>query len=491
MPPVLPTPEEIILKIQTEVYPRRMRINELFRDFDGLRKGQVQQSQFIRALDQIMKGARRLEPAEVDVLIKTFMKENGFVQYKDFCDKVEEVFVTKNLHTIPRAAVKPSGSQLSASQLPALDDEMEAILYRVALLLRTRGLVMKYVFEDMDRGDSAALTVPRRGGKVSESNFKRAWPFGTQDFSTYEIDRICARYRDVNGNIDYRALHEEVTDPADTILDAPIPTSIYIPPAESTKRAWSSANYSILERITAKVIEKRVRLLEYFQDLDHLRKGFVRAAQVDTVFGIVNLKFTTAEMSELKAMYEKQDLNFTLFNYAAFCKDVQSAFAYDQIHTDPLARVELPTADATLPSRRSRITLTDEEKQAVAEIEEDVRSRVAKRRVLFKNAFSDFDKGGEGHVTRNQFARVMSTLNLMSHDERMLDLLCLRYCDKGNPNIFNYREFSENCDPRSAELAKAEAENLAPYQKKQPSKYFNTSGQVYDHFEATGTVKAA
>lgn len=60
---------------------------------------------------------------------------------------------------------------------------------------------------------------------MSESNFKRAWPFGTQDFSATEIDRICDRYRDVNGNIDYRALHEEVTDPADTILDAPIPTS--------------------------------------------------------------------------------------------------------------------------------------------------------------------------------------------------------------------------------------------------------------------------
>lgn len=92
MPPVMPTPEDIIRKIQTEVYPRRMRINELFRDFDGLRKGQVEQSQFVRALDQIMKGARRLEPAEVDVLINTFMKENGFVQYKDFCDKVNTCF---------------------------------------------------------------------------------------------------------------------------------------------------------------------------------------------------------------------------------------------------------------------------------------------------------------------------------------------------------------------------------------------------------------
>lgn len=481
MPPVMPKKEEVILKIQGEVFPKRMRIAEYFRDYDGLRRGQVTQSQFIRALNQIMNKVQ-LEPAECDCLVAAYLQPNSFVQYSTFCDDVEAVFTTKLLHTTPLAQPTEAGKQVMdvKAALPPLDDEMEAILYRVALLLKTRGLVMKYCFEDYDRGDSAAIIVPRRGGKVTENQFKRAFPFGDQDFAPFEVDRICDRYRDVNGNIDYRSLHEEVTDPEDIVLDAPIPTSLYIPPPSENARAWSSANYSILERVTAKVIEKRVRLLEYFQDFDNLRKGFCKAANVDSVFGIVNLQFSQAEMDELKSMYAKQDGVFTLFNYGQFCKDVQSAFAYDQIHKDPLARVSLPTADATLPSRRSRITLTDEEKQQVAAVEEDIRSRVFKRRILFQNAFADFDRTGEGHVTRNQFARVMSTLNLMAHDEKVLDLLCLRYCDKGNPNYFNWREFAQNCDPPDADLMKAEAENLAPYKVKQSSKYFTRSGEVYD-----------
>ena len=34
---------------------------------------------------------------------------------------------------VPRAVVAESGSQLTVSKLPDLDDEMEAILYRVRL----------------------------------------------------------------------------------------------------------------------------------------------------------------------------------------------------------------------------------------------------------------------------------------------------------------------------------------------------------------------
>jgi len=363
--PGLPTTDEIILKVQSEVYPKRMRIEEYFRDYDGLRKGQVTQTQFVRALNLIMNGAKRLEPAEIDMLVENYKKDNSFVQYRDFCAEVEKVFTTKMLHTMPLAFVPPSGAQLTESTLPPLDDEMEHILHRVSLLLKTRGLVMKYCFEDMDRGDSASLIVPRRAGKVTESQFKRVFPFSTKDFSEYEVNRICERYKDVNGNINYRALHDEVTDPTDVVLEPPVPTSFFVPPSKDKARQWSSANYSILERITAKVIEKRVRLLEYFQDFDNLRKGLVRAEKVDTVFGIVNLEFTTADKDALKAMYYKKDLNFDLFNYADFCRDVQSAFTYDQIHRDPLARIELPTSDATLPARRSRLTLSEEEKKQV------------------------------------------------------------------------------------------------------------------------------
>ena len=104
------------------------------------------------------------------------------------------------------AVISPS---LSRTHLPPLDAEMHAILHKVALLCRTRGIVWKYVFEDADRGDSAALTVTRRAGKVTESNFRRCFPL-QRDFSEVEIKKIVQRYKHAEGMIDYRAMHEEV-----------------------------------------------------------------------------------------------------------------------------------------------------------------------------------------------------------------------------------------------------------------------------------------
>lgn len=57
------------------------------------------------------------------------------------------------------------------------------------------------------------------------------------------------------------------------------------------------------------------------------------------------------------------------------------------------------------------------------------------------NQFKDFDRVGEGHVTRSQFARVMQTLGLMSHDETTIDLLCKRYCDKGMNFSYHRSQF--------------------------------------------------
>ena len=106
--------------------------------------------------------------------------------------------------------------------------------------------------------------------------------------------------------------------------------------------------------------------------------------------------------------------------------------------------------------------------------------------ILFKNAFADFDRGGEGHVTVEQFKRVMSTLKceVGGPGGEWADLLCRRYCDKGDStsgkDMFNYRDFCRVCDPNDASLDRAEAENLAPYQQHQPDKYFDLKGRVYE-----------
>merc|ERR1712194_500992 len=57
-----------------------------------------------------------------------------------------------------------------------MSSEMHAILHRVALLTQTKGIVMKYCFEDAERKESTSLLVRRRAGRVTEAQFRRCFP---------------------------------------------------------------------------------------------------------------------------------------------------------------------------------------------------------------------------------------------------------------------------------------------------------------------------
>jgi Ca2+-binding EF-hand superfamily protein len=55
---------------------------------------------------------------------------------------------------------------------------------------------------------------------------------------------------------------------------------------------------------------------------------------------------------------------------------------------------------------------------------------VKTKRMLIKIPFQDFDKTNTGHVTKEQFTRVLTTLNI-NFDEKTYDVLARKYMDKG------------------------------------------------------------
>lgn len=485
---------DVILEVQREVFPQRIRILDVFRDFDRQKRDEITPSQFLRCMQMLFSRRVRVNPKDAQRVIEHYAVPNGNVNYKKFCEAVEEVFVTKHLHLDPTATVPEGGAQVhrKAEVLKTEDPALNAILCRCSLLMKSRGIVMRYCYEDADRSDSTSLIVPRRGGKVTEDQFRRFFPFQTE-FSMAEIEKIIVAYKEVDGNINYRRFSEDITSSDEVPKDAPIPTSEFIAPPDDGA-VWSNSEYAPLERMTAAIIERRLRLYDYFQDFDHLRTGWCRAAQFDTVVGIMNLgpRVTQHDVAALKEQYGKQDLHLAMFNYAKFCEDVNRAFTHKNIHTEPLARIELTKPDATRPSRVARVLLTNDEKNKIAAIEENCRARVAKRRILFVNAFADFDPVHTGHVTVSQFYRVMETLNMNTSEEDMR-LLTKRYCDQGNKIQFNYREFCRVCDPPDADMIFAEIQQMAPYEKHVPSKYFDNKTKVYqekDNLELTATIKA-
>eukprot|EP00820_Chromera_velia_P024373 Cvel_9180.t2-p1 / transcript=Cvel_9180.t2 / gene=Cvel_9180 / organism=Chromera_velia_CCMP2878 / gene_product=hypothetical protein / transcript_product=hypothetical protein / location=Cvel_scaffold523:14764-16102(-) / protein_length=101 / sequence_SO=supercontig / SO=protein_coding / is_pseudo=false len=67
-------------------------------------------------------------------------------------------------------------------------------------------------------------------------------------------------------------------------------------------------------------------------------------------------------------------------------------------------------------------------------------------RKAMKPVFQDFDRTKRGHVTKTQFARAMSMCGFQLNDDQT-DLIALKYCNLGNHNEFDYREFVACVDP--------------------------------------------
>merc|ERR1712224_886046 len=147
------------------------------------------------------------------------------------------------------------------------------------------------------------------------------------------------------------------------------------------------------------------------------------------------------------------------------------AFMQTGLEKDPLAETSMPDHTTTAPGRRNRIKLNSAQKNAFNALEDKIRSRVVKRRILMKPTFNDMDKAHKGLVTRNQFHRVMGCLGIDLTPEEVAVLAGV-YCDRGNHNDFNYVDFIKACDPPIEQEEIAMSQLNAPYQDQAPSKYF-------------------
>jgi len=330
--------------------------------------------------------------------------------------------------------------------------------------------VLKYCYQDFERSDSASIVVPRRGGKCTYDQFKRKFPF-VKDFDPQDIELLVDHYMTDQGLIYFAQLHEDIA--AHMTTDPPS-----FPKSELIKRhdpaEWSHHLLGVVEKIQARVVERRVRLTEHFQDFDPLRKGFCYPNQVKTIFSVLKIPIDERDFEELVSLYTREDGQFC---YAAFCAEVDQAFTVNGLEKQPLARISMPDKTTTLPARRNRITLSPEQYEAIGLLEEGIKARIHTRRVLIRPSFQHFDPGNTGHLTKGQFLRVMDSLGFQL-DENALDLLCYAYCDLGNHTDFNYVDFCHTVDPPDESVAEAQAEEVGPYKPKVPSQYFDARGRI-------------
>lgn len=477
--------DDIIYRIQVYVFPRRIRVREYFNDFDPLKCGRCTRAQFARALKTI---GMRLEDDEVQVLTDHFHDNSPRVQkpqdinYYKFCTCIDEVFNTRSLELSPSASVFSPGATLAMSFVPSdLGDEKEDmvlhILHRLAVLCRTRGVVFKSIYRDIDQASVAtpANVNSRNGGKVNENQFMRYFPF-KKEMTKEEIALLVEKYKTLSGDVAYGQIHRDVSEAMQT-EPPPFPKSDLI--LRPDQAMWTHQKLHVVEKIRSKVAEKRVRLKEQFQDFDALRKGFCTIGQLKTVFTVLNVdkEISKEDFENLLtvANYVRDD---GMFCYAEFCHDVDMAFTIPYLEKTPLTSVAMPDASTTAPARRSRQSLTPATSMKVQELEDKIRTRVTMRRMLIKPAFQDMDRTVTGKVTKNQFARVMQILGF-ELDETAIALLANSYCDRGNHRDFNYVDFCKSIDPKDDDIEIAMQQLNGAYQDFVPAKYFHpVSGKV-------------
>jgi len=239
---------------------------------------------------------------------------------------------------------------------------------------------------------------------------------------------------------------------------------------------WTHSKLTPMDKLRSKVVEKRVRLFEHFQDFDALRKGTCTVGQVKTVFTILDLTkvISKEDFEYITSRFCRAD---GMFNYRDFCAEADKDFTTPGLEKDPLLPVAMPSALTTSPGRRNRIALPEHEHPAIERLHDRICSRVKKQRMLLMPAFQDMDRTRRGHISVSQFARCMVQLNICLSDAEV-DLLRTAYCDLGNHTDFNYVEFVKRVDPPSEIIRAAEFKRSSPRPSDVPPKYFNAYGTV-------------
>lgn len=476
---------ELVHRIQLRVLPRRIRCKEFFTDFDKLRCGRCSVVNFHRAMDFI---GVTLSEQEADALAHHFtdygpqVVRPQVVNYAEFCRRIDEIFADDNRQEMMKSAMlsmSPTATVMATftpqTMNPQEEERFQHVLHRVATLCKARGVALKPLYTDLDRGlrPNPSRPNPRRGGKVTRAQFLRHWPF-KKEMSPADLELLCERYATKEGAIHFMALHNEVSE---VMPEAPQPFPVSTLHLKPDGAHWSHAELPPVQKIAAKVVEKRCRLLEHFRDYDPLRKGFCSPGQVKTVFTIMGLskEIDRVEFETVLMLYMRPEDG--LFSYERFCADVNSVSAPPHLENDPLLRLEMPDATTTQPARRNTMKVSDQRQAKVRLIEEKLRAFVRKRRLEMKPFFFDFDRARRGYVSRNQFQRIMS---MMQYDllEKDMALLCCTYCDFGNHSDFNYMKFIKSIDPPSGDVQDAMVQMGSACIPRRPISYFDERGRV-------------
>lgn len=444
----------IFEKIRVAVFKSGIRTPEFFRDHDKLRSGIITENQFICGLSLACGKEAHLTKQEIQKVAVHYKTPDNRVQYKDFCDIMENTFNVPGLEKQPTVhPIRPPRGALTrnlASISPEQEERIEMIISHIRKDVQKRRLMIYPYFRDYDRG----VCYTRN---VTKSQFARIMHFLSLTVSHEDTALLCRKFEEpISGDVNYPAFCQAVDQEFKhyTIDKASEEPSLkYTPEMPPRLIDTSSVDLNeVINRIKHHTLINRVRVVGFFEDFDTLRSGSISRAIFTrglNMMGIENITKTQLEaLLNTYADPKKRDCVL----WTRFAEDIESVFTKQNLEKNPTETVK-PLESFTLPrlgSCTSWGSAPDYVQQTFDEAMTRMHSRANQRRLLAKPVFQDFDKHNNGHVTKAQFRQCLIYLNLHADEQEMRSIEYKFMDDIG----FNYIEFLGELEPKERQIPK-------------------------------------
>jgi Ca2+-binding EF-hand superfamily protein len=203
-------------------------------------------------------------------------------------------------------------------------------------------------------------------------------------------------------------------------------------------------------RIRSHCLAKRIRIKEFFQDMDPLNSNFITKTQFVrclSSFGLSSIGSFNINKVQMEALC-KQYINPAdplKVNWKRFEEDVESVFTLRNLEKDP--NLLVPSSEIFLMPPAGTVSWKDDESLNTSEsfntVVDSLRQIVNQRRIDCWPPFKDFDKLNRAHVTSKQFHQCLAKLGLPVVDKNV-QILEAKFTDNLG---FNYVEFLGKLQP--------------------------------------------
>jgi Ca2+-binding EF-hand superfamily protein len=283
----------------------------------------------------------------------------------------------------------------------------------------------KSFFQDHDRHNHF---------KVSPKQFKQILTLLKCPIDDSQVRAITRVYGNKQGDVEYlRFLADAECLNLGRALEGKGTKTTYVP--VDTDFSGAKDMGILLGKIKEFVFRHRIRLGEFFQDHDPLRKGVIDATKFRTTLYAQKLQLTHEEYAKLEDFFRDPE-NAQKIRYFDFNEEIEKIFTEKDLEKCPTKHLSEFKVPSILDPRNQ---LTRDEESELHEIMTRIGTDVKHRRLLIKPFFQDKDKSKSGFVTNTRFRSIFDNQKLWITD-REYSLINKRF-QAAAANEINYVEF--------------------------------------------------